>query len=765
MSFLPLIRFSGKFKVSLYLILWCRMFYAQIPMLPISGADGVFTTENIDNQKVFRSVAVTGGYSLYMYFATETAVINKTVYLEVKYLDMGTGRMGVDYNALGQPYKDATDSYLTYLTDSRLVKTAVFRLNNADFKNAQNLGADLRLYSDLAIQKHILSVLLYLEPSPLWKQYDENWNSAYSGRKHTGSDVVNANTLTGKIICGYQGWFRAPGDLSNQGWVHYFRDNNPANVTVDLWPDMTEYTDDEKYIVPGWKYKDNTKVFVFSSANKRTVLRHFQWMQAYGIHGAAVQRFVGGINPSGPNKEYNRIPAYAREAANRTGRVFYLEYDQSGVVGQDLVNRINTDWKYMVDSLKITSDSRYLKHNGKPVVGVYGLYPERFSSAIAHQVLDIFTQKGYEAFVMGSGEIFWHDASPPGWTPSWLSVYQRLGAYSPWNVGHYDRPDKLTANVATATWKKDKEVLDKAGVIFMPLIFPGFSWDNLMRQAPGTTNVPRRKGELMWNQIKTAKQLGVQSAFIAMFDEIDEGTSIFKVTNDVPVNNYFATLEGLPSDFYLSLTGNATSVLTGNLPLPSTMPDFTLFSQPSIPEIIKPVHMDTVGTIVKITWLPSKHSTGIKHYQLELDGKMIDKLTDLSFAQSLSNGSHTIKIRAINQINNSGGWSEENVFIVSDKVTAINGAPPFESTTITLFPNPVLNYLSIKTSNPELVTGMEILNMNGQIIRKSGSQKNKSPETITWTLDQDGGGKIIPGVYLLKVQKGGYSIYKKMIVL
>lgn len=60
---------------------------------------------------------------------------------------------------------------------------------------------------------------------------------------------------------------------------------------------------------------------------------------------------------------------------------------------------------------------------------------------------------------------------------------------------------------------------------------------------------------------------------------------------------------------------------------------------------------------------------------------------------------------------------------------------------------------------------MEILNMNGQIIRKSGSQKNKSPETITWTLDQDGGGEIIPGVYLLKVQKGGYSIYKKMIVL
>ena len=49
----------------------------------------------------------------------------------------------------------------------------------------------------------------------------------------------------------------------------------------------------------------------------------------------------------------------------------------------------------------------------------------------------------------------------------------------------------------------------------------------------------------------------------AMFDEVDEGTAIFKVTNDPPVGgvNRWVTYEGLPSDFYLKLVGNATKEL------------------------------------------------------------------------------------------------------------------------------------------------------------------------------------------------------------
>jgi hypothetical protein len=62
--------------------------------------------------------------------------------------------------------------------------------------------------------------------------------------------------------------------------------------------------------------------------------------------------------------------------------------------------------------------------------------------------------------------------------------------------------------------------------------------------------------------------------YVAMFDEMDEGTAIFKCSNDVPVGQVskFVTYDGLPSDFYLKLVGAGTRMLRGEIPVSDQPP-------------------------------------------------------------------------------------------------------------------------------------------------------------------------------------------------
>jgi len=49
-----------------------------------------------------------------------------------------------------------------------------------------------------------------------------------------------------------------------------------------------------------------------------------------------------------------------------------------------------------------------------------------------------------------------------------------------------------------------------------------------------------------------------------MFDELDEGTAVFKCTSDVPAGESpFVTFEGLPSDHYLRLCSHGGRLLRG----------------------------------------------------------------------------------------------------------------------------------------------------------------------------------------------------------
>ena len=62
--------------------------------------------------------------------------------------------------------------------------------------------------------------------------------------------------------------------------------------------------------------------------------------------------------------------------------------------------------------------------------------------------------------------------------------------------------------------------------------------------------------------------------YVAMFDEIDEGTAIMKCAHEVPVGkSIFVPIEkGVPSDHYLWLTSMAGKMLRGEIPFSKEMP-------------------------------------------------------------------------------------------------------------------------------------------------------------------------------------------------
>ena len=116
----------------------------------------------------------------------------------------------------------------------------------------------------------------------------------FKGKSYPG---VDTRTLTGKVMSGYQGWFSAQGDGDARGWTHWNgRDGfKPGSCCIDLWPDVRELDANERYATP-FLHADGKPAEVFSAANRKTVLRHFQWMQDAGIDGVFVQRFITDVS-------------------------------------------------------------------------------------------------------------------------------------------------------------------------------------------------------------------------------------------------------------------------------------------------------------------------------------------------------------------------------------------------------------------------------------------------------------------------------------
>jgi len=387
--------------------------------------------------------------------------------------------------------------------------------------------------------------------------------------------VVDATTIHGKVMAGYQGWFRCPGDAAQSGWIHWSGDPAriaPETLTFEMWPDMTEYGSDERFPAPGFSYSDGAQASLFSDENPKTVRRHFDWMAQYGIHGVWLQHFLVDL-PEGPNKtrypSRMRVLENVRAAANATGRVWAIAFDMAAMPTTAVVESITAEWKRIADA-GIPNDERYLHQDGRPVVMVWGFYRnQNITPDVANRVIDFFkNDPKYKVFLAGGCEWEWR-TNPD---PQWAAFLRRFDAICPWNVGNYTVDDTKTKWASTGAWKEDVAEAKRAGMLYIPVFYPGFSWDNLKKAPAGSTNIARSGGAFFWKQIYTATQLECDMGYVAMFDEVDEGTAIFKVTNHPPAQAHFVTYEGLPSDWYLHLAGEGAKMLLRQRPLSPQLP-------------------------------------------------------------------------------------------------------------------------------------------------------------------------------------------------
>src|SRR5208282_3381813 len=180
----------------------------------------------------------------------------------------------------------------------------------------------------------------------------------------TRSDI-DATTLDGKVLCGYQGWFNTPCDSESFGFGHWGQGLEGSNgrFTVDMWPDESEYALNDLCEVPGLKMPDGSPARLYSGFSKGPVLLHCKWMRQYGIDGVFVSRFEGETTDPARFRHINTILASLREGCHREGRVWAMMLDLS--VGRNTpTSVVMNDWKFLCDKVKVREDSRYVHQNG-----------------------------------------------------------------------------------------------------------------------------------------------------------------------------------------------------------------------------------------------------------------------------------------------------------------------------------------------------------------------------------------------------------------
>jgi hypothetical protein len=389
---------------------------------------------------------------------------------------------------------------------------------------------------------------------------------------------VDPSTMYHKLLMGYQGWFACPADGSApNSWIHWFRNNSPTatNTTVDLWPDTSELDADELFAT-GLTYSNGAPAKLYSAYKQKTVLRHFKWIAENHLDGVFFQRFLSDLSGSVLSLR-NQVATNVRIGAETYHRVFAIMYDISGYPTNSLISALTNDWKYLINTQHVTNSPAYLCHKGKPVVAIWGFGFSGRSDTPAQAQESVAWFKAAGCTVMGGVPTNWRTLTGDAQTtPAWSNAFRAFDVISPWSVGRYSN------NAGADSYRTSITVPDLAdcsahNLDYLPVIFPGFSWTNL--NGGPYNQIPRNGGSFYWRQAYNAVRSGCAMIYGAMFDEVDEGTAMFKISPtsaDQPAQGNFVPLnvDGyyLPSDWYLQLANQASRMLSGEIPLQSTMP-------------------------------------------------------------------------------------------------------------------------------------------------------------------------------------------------
>lgn len=473
--------------------------------------------------------------------------------------------------------------------------------------------------------------------------YREPYTEAPDKPFDTTSDMYDS--YQGLVMCGYQGWHGTPGDgcahNPAEGWPHYANvsggnpfifEPGPLRNGIDFWPDVREYA--QTYKADGFTSPDGSTPRLYSSYDESTVDLHFQWMKEYSIDGVFMQRFVSQLTDKIAIKHSDKVLESAMSASNVHARAISIMYDMVGMDANTSADVIINDAKKLIDKYNLKDrelgQRYYLYHKGKPLIGLVsvGQASAAYTIAQAQAVVDGLQELGFS--IMLGVPAYWRNPGSGDCVndSNITTLIKDVDIIMPWLVGVYDYKGEVNAGggkfssywtfrmeetkTGNMVWKQgDYSQASEYGVEYCPLVFPGFSDRNIH---PNNKTYKRYEGEFYWQQIYKNINKGAKMLYVAMFDEIDEGTAIYKclsqseVPSNVSTNEYYVAYynngtykrsdsnlsgtsgvnwcekgnelnigfvgieDGLGSDYYLRLTGEAAKILKGQSTLTESKP-------------------------------------------------------------------------------------------------------------------------------------------------------------------------------------------------